>query len=78
MQTKNEQAGNEAILDDAAGQAYVEQFAQETFERAMKPLRADKVTQYEASLKQIQFRRLRDCAGKKLTETNSQTNSQYL
>lgn len=48
MQTKNEQAGNEAVLDDAAGQEYVQQFAQETFERAMRPLKADKVNQYES------------------------------
>ncbi|RYP91835.1 hypothetical protein DL770_002012 [Monosporascus sp. CRB-9-2] len=48
-QTKNEQAGNEAILDDVAGQAYVEQFAQETFERAMRPLKANKVNQQTAS-----------------------------
>ncbi|KAH9894687.1 DUF605-domain-containing protein [Xylariomycetidae sp. FL2044] len=48
-QTKVEQAGNDAILDDVAGQAYVEQFAQETFERALRPLKANKVTQQTAS-----------------------------
>ncbi|KAI0127118.1 Vta1 like-domain-containing protein [Xylariales sp. AK1849] len=47
-QTKQEQTGNDAILDDAAGQAYVEQFAQETFERAMRPLKASKVSQQTA------------------------------
>lgn len=44
-QTKSEQAGNDAILDDVAGKAYVEQFAQETLERALRPLNANKVTQ---------------------------------
>ncbi|KAI0006592.1 Vta1 like-domain-containing protein [Xylariaceae sp. FL0662B] len=48
-QIKNEQAGNDAILDDVAGQAYVEQFAQETFERALRPLKANKVTQQTAN-----------------------------
>ncbi|OTB01314.1 hypothetical protein M426DRAFT_323583 [Hypoxylon sp. CI-4A] len=48
-QTKVEQAGNDAIHDDIAGQAYVEQFAQETFERALRPLKANKVTQQTAS-----------------------------
>ncbi|KAI5865776.1 DUF605-domain-containing protein [Durotheca rogersii] len=47
--TKDQQAGNDAILDDAAGQAYVEQFAQETFERALRPLKANRVTQQTAS-----------------------------
>ncbi|KAI1138109.1 DUF605-domain-containing protein [Hypoxylon sp. FL0543] len=48
-QTKEAQAGNDAIHDDVAGQAYVEQFAQETFERALRPLKANKVTQQTAS-----------------------------
>ncbi|KAI1491308.1 Vta1 like-domain-containing protein [Biscogniauxia mediterranea] len=48
-QTKTDNANNDAILDDAAGQAYVEQFAQETFERALRPLKANKVTQQTAS-----------------------------
>ncbi|KAI0538881.1 Vta1 like-domain-containing protein [Xylaria digitata] len=48
-QMKTDQADNDAILDDVAGQAYVEQFAQETFERALRPLKADKVTQQTAS-----------------------------
>ncbi|KAI1768137.1 DUF605-domain-containing protein [Hypoxylon sp. FL1150] len=47
-QTKEDQAGNDAIHDDVAGQAYVEQFAQETFERALRPLKANKVTQQTA------------------------------
>ncbi|KAI0853466.1 DUF605-domain-containing protein [Daldinia vernicosa] len=46
---KEDQAGNDAIHDDVAGQAYVEQFAQETFERALRPLKANKVTQQTAS-----------------------------
>ncbi|KAI0599029.1 DUF605-domain-containing protein [Biscogniauxia sp. FL1348] len=48
-QTKTDNANNDAILDDAVGQAYVEQFAQETFERALRPLKANKVTQQTAS-----------------------------
>ncbi|KAH8161780.1 hypothetical protein CIB48_g6465 [Xylaria polymorpha] len=46
---KTDQAGNDAVLDDVAGQAYVEQFAQETFDRALRPLKANKVTQQTAS-----------------------------
>jgi hypothetical protein len=45
-QMKSEHAGNEAILNDAKGEAAVEQFAHETFERALRPLKANKVTQY--------------------------------
>ncbi|KAI1384233.1 DUF605-domain-containing protein [Hypoxylon trugodes] len=48
-QTKEQHAGNDAIHDDTAGQAYVEQFAQETFERALRPLKANKATQQTAS-----------------------------
>ncbi|GAW11564.1 hypothetical protein ANO14919_009110 [Xylariales sp. No.14919] len=48
-QMKTDQAENDAILDDVAGQAYVEQFAQETFDRALRPLKANKVTQQTAS-----------------------------
>ncbi|KAK5630429.1 hypothetical protein RRF57_006145 [Xylaria bambusicola] len=44
-QMKTDQANNDAVLDDIAGQAYVEQFAQETFDRALRPLKANKVTQ---------------------------------
>jgi hypothetical protein len=36
-------------VDDAAGQAYVEQFGLETFERADRAVRADKVTKYAVS-----------------------------
>ncbi|KAI1094045.1 DUF605-domain-containing protein [Rostrohypoxylon terebratum] len=46
---KEGQAGNDAIHDDVAGQAYVEQFAQETFDRALRPLKANRVTQQTAS-----------------------------
>jgi len=45
---KAENATNDAIHDDIAAQAYVEQFAQETFERALRPLKANKVTQSAA------------------------------
>lgn len=44
-QTKTANASNDAVTDDLAGQAYVEQFAQETFDRAQRTLKADKVTQ---------------------------------
>ena len=33
-------------MDDTAGQAYVEQFALETFERAERAVQANKVTKY--------------------------------
>ncbi|KAI1819890.1 Vta1 like-domain-containing protein [Xylaria intraflava] len=46
---KTTHADNDSILDDVAGQAYVEQFAQETFDRALRPLKANKVTQQTAS-----------------------------
>ncbi|KAL2104850.1 hypothetical protein VUR80DRAFT_9471 [Thermomyces stellatus] len=45
-QLKAEHAEDDAIADDTAGQAYVEQFAQQTFERGEKVLRANKVTRY--------------------------------
>jgi vacuolar protein sorting-associated protein VTA1 len=41
---KLENPANDAIHDDIAAQAYVEQFALETFERAEKQVRANKVT----------------------------------
>ncbi|KAI1431786.1 Vta1 like-domain-containing protein [Xylaria sp. CBS 124048] len=47
-QMKTAYADNDTILDDVAGQAYVEQFAQETFDRALRPLKANKVTQQTA------------------------------
>lgn len=43
-QTKADHAHEDAILDDTAGQAYVEQFAQETLDRAQRVVRANKVT----------------------------------
>ncbi|TDZ39937.1 mammalian lyst-interacting protein 5-like protein [Colletotrichum trifolii] len=46
--TKTENAGEEAITDDTVGQAYVEQFAQETLERAEKVMRANRVTRQTA------------------------------
>ncbi|KAK2018473.1 DUF605-domain-containing protein [Colletotrichum eremochloae] len=47
-QTKTENAQEEAITDDAVGQAYVEQFAQDAFERAEKVLKANRVTRQTA------------------------------
>lgn len=40
---KADNAGNDAVHDDVAAQAYVEQFALETFERAEKAVRANQV-----------------------------------
>jgi vacuolar protein sorting-associated protein VTA1 len=48
-QIKSENAGNDAIIDDVAGQAYVEQFALETFQRADRAVQADKVTKWDNS-----------------------------
>ncbi|KAH7000713.1 hypothetical protein EDB80DRAFT_866718 [Ilyonectria destructans] len=41
-ETKNAHADDDAIVDNDAGQAYVEHFAQQTFDRAERTLRADK------------------------------------
>ncbi|KAK7703374.1 hypothetical protein SLS64_009043 [Diaporthe eres] len=48
-QTKNEYANEDAIMDDATAQAYIEQFAQETLDRAERVIKANKVTQQTAS-----------------------------
>ncbi|KAL1878132.1 hypothetical protein VTK73DRAFT_8012 [Phialemonium thermophilum] len=48
-QTKTEYANEDAITDDVAGQAYIEQFAQETLDRAERAVRANKVTQQTAT-----------------------------
>ncbi|KAK4129115.1 DUF605-domain-containing protein [Parathielavia appendiculata] len=48
-QTKAEYASEDAITDDAAGQAYVEQFAQETLDRAERVVKANRVTQQTAT-----------------------------
>lgn len=42
--TKAERPDDDAIMDNTAGQAYVEQFAQETFDRAERTMKANKVT----------------------------------
>lgn len=42
--TKSERPDDDAIMDNTAGQAYVEQFAQETFDRAERTMKANKVT----------------------------------
>lgn len=44
---KADNTGNDAVHDDMAAQAYVEQFALETFERAEKSVRMNKVTAYD-------------------------------
>jgi vacuolar protein sorting-associated protein VTA1 len=50
MKTKAEYATEDAIIDDVAGQAYVEQFAQETLDRAERVVKANKVTQYDQAI----------------------------
>ncbi|KAH8905767.1 DUF605-domain-containing protein [Coniochaeta sp. PMI_546] len=47
-ETKNAYATEAAITDDTAGQAYIEQFAQETLDRAERVVKANKVTQQTA------------------------------
>ncbi|KAG8527094.1 uncharacterized protein KY384_008523 [Bacidia gigantensis] len=47
-QTKIDFAENDAIVDDTAGHAYVEQFAQETFQRAENAMKANKVSRQTA------------------------------
>ncbi|GAD92537.1 hypothetical protein NFIA_021190 [Paecilomyces variotii No. 5] len=47
-QFKTENAGNDAITDNVAGQAYVEHFAMGVFDRAEAAMRADKVTKQTA------------------------------
>ncbi|RKF73249.1 hypothetical protein GcM1_245149 [Golovinomyces cichoracearum] len=49
MQIKAENPTNDAILDDIAGQIYIEQFAVDTFQRAEKALKANKATKQTAS-----------------------------
>lgn len=48
VQTKSEYAKEDAITDDIAGQAYIEQFAQETLDRAERVVKANKATQQTA------------------------------
>jgi vacuolar protein sorting-associated protein VTA1 len=43
---KAENEGNDTIHDDVAAQAYVEQFAMETFQRADSTLRGRRATAY--------------------------------
>ncbi|ELR04374.1 hypothetical protein VC83_06579 [Pseudogymnoascus destructans] len=47
-QTKSKYADDDAIIDDTAGQAYVEQFGLETFERADRAVQANKITKQTA------------------------------
>lgn len=46
-QIKSENPDNDAIMDETAGQAYVEQFGMEIFSRADRAVEANKVTKYE-------------------------------
>lgn len=43
-QAKTEHSSEDIFIDEVAGQAYVEEFAQETFERADRAVKANKVT----------------------------------
>ncbi|CAD0106593.1 unnamed protein product [Aureobasidium uvarum] len=43
-QTKTDQAGNDAILDDIAAKAYIEQFALDTFQRADDAIHSNKAS----------------------------------
>ena len=45
-QTKSDFSENDAIMDDMAGQAYIEQFGLETFQRAENAMKANKVSRY--------------------------------
>ncbi|RDW82773.1 hypothetical protein BP6252_03885 [Coleophoma cylindrospora] len=49
--TKTENSTNDAIIDDTAGQAYVEQFAMETFARADRTVQANKTPDAETQQK---------------------------
>jgi len=43
---KAENADNDAMVDDVAGQAYIEQFGLETFQRADNAVRANRASRY--------------------------------
>ena len=45
-QTKSDFKENDAITDEVAGQAYIEQFALETFQRADNAMKANKASRY--------------------------------
>ena len=47
-QTKSDFSDNDAIIDDLAGQAYIEQFGQETFQRADNAMKANKASRQTA------------------------------
>ena len=44
---KAEHSQDDAIVDDVAGQAYVEQFGLETFQRGQNAMSSNKVTKYD-------------------------------
>ena len=44
---KAEHSQDDAIVDDIAGQAYVEQFGLETFQRGQNAMSSNKVTKYD-------------------------------
>jgi len=49
-QMKVQYASDDAVVDDLTGQAYVEQFGMETFQRADNAVRANKASRYTAGL----------------------------
>lgn len=55
-QTKSDFKDNDAIVDDVAGQAYMEQFALETFQRADNAMKANKATRYDPVIWKIPAR----------------------
>ena len=45
-QVKNANVGNDAILDDVAAKAYIEQFAMETFQRADNAIHSNQASRW--------------------------------
>lgn len=45
-ETKSDFTENDAIADDMAGQAYIEQFGLDTFQRAENAMKANKASRY--------------------------------
>lgn len=51
--SKADHQDNDAIVDDLAGQAYVEQFGTETFSRAENAMKLNKATRYDFSKRHV-------------------------
>jgi vacuolar protein sorting-associated protein VTA1 len=52
---KTENPDNDAMMDDMAGKAYIEQFGMETFLRADKAVRANKATRLDHRLRVLEY-----------------------